>query len=135
MRKQYGAEAEPYPHTDKKEHQGDTGHDLRIQHGYVGDSHHNGAVPFFHAVDGDAGDGSDTGGNGRGKKGYQQRIVQRFQYNAVLEQLIIPFQSKTAPFGPCFAGIEGKDHQRDDRGIQENKNKGDIYSLLSLIHI
>ena len=83
-----------------------------------------------------AGDGSDTGGNGRGKKGYQQRIVQRFQYNAVLEQPIIPFQSKTAPFGPfVLLVLEGKRTISATIGAyRKTKNKGDIFSAQSFFH-
>lgn len=58
MGQQDRAEPKPYSQADKQQHQRNTGYNFRIQHGDIGNSHHDGPVPFFHSIDGDTGDSS-----------------------------------------------------------------------------
>ena len=53
MSQQDGGESQRKPKCDKEQHQGDAGHDIRIQHGNVGNAHHGGTELPVHGLDSD----------------------------------------------------------------------------------
>ncbi len=66
MGDQDGAVAHADAEGKKQQHQGDTGDDLRIQHGNIGDAQQHGTGASGHMHNGQAGDQADHGGDHRG---------------------------------------------------------------------
>ncbi len=110
----------------KDQHQRDTGNDLCIQHGDVGNSHENGTPALFHVVHGQAGTQPDERGN-EGRQKSNDHCIPKGQKNLfILEKLCIPLCGKAAPAGTALGLVKGKDHQSQDGRIQKHKNKNQI---------
>ena len=110
----------------ENQHQGDTGDDLCIQHGYVGDAHEKGTPAFFHIVHGHAGAEADEGGHESGEKGDDHRISKGQKDLFILEKFGVPAGGKTAPAGPALGLVEGEHHQCQDGRVQKHENKDQI---------
>ena len=90
----------------KAQHQGNSGHDIRIQHGNIGDSHDNGAGDFFHIADAQTRCRADQSGNCSGNQGDDQSILQGRHNDLAVEKTFVPFQTETAPGGHIFGFIK-----------------------------
>ena len=64
----------------------------------------------------DGGDHSRQGGD-------RQCDRQRIEDHVVLEELPVPVQGKAGPHRLALGGVEGKDHQDQDGGVEEKKNQ------------
>ena len=98
MSDQDRAEAQSHTTGNKKQHQGHAHHNFRIHHGNICHSHIKGAPSAFHSLNGNGRCCSYNSCRCRRKKGNDQCGIKRAHDLFILKQLLIPFQSESAPF-------------------------------------
>ena len=86
--------------------QGNTGDDIRVCHGNVGQAHNRLAHLGLQTVDADGCEGAEHGGKTGSQHRNQHRVTQKFQQTAILEQAHILLQGETFKLGDILAGIE-----------------------------
>ena len=129
-------EGQTFPHTqhlaaheDEQQRQADTGDDIGVGHGDVGQIHDHLAHLGLQTVDAHGGQGAQNRGNEAGQNGNQQRVTQQTQQMPVLEQAHILLQGEAFKFRDVLAGVEGCDDQHRHGHIQENEDQNGQYTV------
>ena len=90
MSQQDRLKAKGKPEGNKKQHQGNTGDDIRVHHGDVVDGHQRIPDPAAHGVKADGGEGSGHSGDDGCQQGHQQGGVHALHDDPVAEELRVP---------------------------------------------
>ena len=128
MTDQHGGIAQFHkPH--KKQHDGDTGNNIRIQHGNVGDRTDHCLASFAHHRHTDTGKSSQQSGNQCRRCSQHQRCFHCVDHCLILKQLHIPVQRKAAPYGTGLGSIKGTHDQYRNGRIQNREDQSHIKFL------
>ena len=127
VERQRGLQVEHPRCEHEQQHQGDTGNDVRVHHGDVGDGHHRAAQPLgTHYVDAHRRQGADDRGQHCGQHGEHQGVAEGLQRAVVAEDLPVPFQGETLHLRRGIAAVEGDEHHHDERRVQEQEDDAQI---------
>ena len=110
-------------HEHKQQAQGNTGNDIRVGHGDVGQAQNHLAHFGLQAVDTHGGQRAECHGNGGGQQGNQNGIAQKTQQVFVPEQLSVLLQCKAFKLGQVLAGVERAYDQHCHGDIEEYENE------------
>ena len=111
--------------TDKHEQQrqGNTGHDVRVGHGNVGQAHHRLAHFGIQIVNTNRSKSAEACGNGGGQNGDEQGVTQQTQKVLVLEQVFVVSYGEAFKHSQILAGVERSHDQHQHRQVQERKDQ------------
>ena len=113
----------------KEHHQGDTGDDLGVDRGDIGDIRHQQAALAPHGGDAQRRRSPQHGGDDRREQCQIQRHPQRVQDGLVVEQAGVPLKGKAGKEGVALALVEAEhDHVRDGQ-VHEAEEQDDVGAL------
>ena len=110
-------------HEHEQQAQGNTGDDIRVCHGNVGQAHGHLPQTGLQIVDAHSGNGTENGGRDGGQAGDDQRVGQQVQQAVILEKLQILIQGKAVEIGDILAGVEGCNDQHRHGDIQKDEDQ------------
>ena len=125
---------------DEHQQQRDARYDLRHDKWRHDHAHEQGPPPEApKAAERIAGQRADDGGAGGGNQPDLDREPGGAQNLAVTRQHAVPFRRKSGPDRDHRRGVEGIDHQRDDREVEEgeagDQHRGQRHAMRARCHV